>query len=119
MSRLSELSLRSGDQEGECKKGDFPYMEGHPSRVLIGGSGPPLAQRHIKKGARRGTRTNVHRIHSAPHKPYQVGPILKALKRGNRSLRRHHHRVFHTDTTDSYYDHRRRHVVFFVGSRYL
>jgi hypothetical protein len=26
---------------------------------------------------------------------------------------------FNTDDTDSYYDHRHRHVVFFVGSRYL
>jgi hypothetical protein len=75
MSRLSELSLRSGDQEGEYKKGDLPYMEGPPSRVLIGGachpcgSGPPLAQRHIKKGARRGTGTNVHHVHSAPTNP--------------------------------------------------
>jgi hypothetical protein len=25
----------------------------------------------------------------------------------------------YTDTADSYYDHRRRHVVFFVDSRYL
>jgi hypothetical protein len=25
----------------------------------------------------------------------------------------------YTDTTDSYYDHRRRHVVFFIGSSYL
>jgi hypothetical protein len=47
-------------------------MEGPPSRVLIGGacrscdSGPPLAQLYIKRGARRGTGTNVHRVHSAP-----------------------------------------------------
>jgi hypothetical protein len=27
--------------------------------------------------------------------------------------------VFHTDTTNSHYDHHRRHVIFFVGSRYL
>jgi hypothetical protein len=26
---------------------------------------------------------------------------------------------FHTDTTDSYYDHHRRHVIVFVSSRYL
>jgi hypothetical protein len=55
-----------------CKEGDLPYMKGPPSRVLIGGayhscgSGPPLAQCHIKKGARRGMGTNVHRVHSAP-----------------------------------------------------
>jgi hypothetical protein len=46
-----ELSLRSGDQGGECKVGDLPYMEGPPScaalAVLVG---PPLAQRYIKKG---------------------------------------------------------------------
>jgi hypothetical protein len=48
--------LRSGDQGGECKESDLPYMEGTPSRALIGGvchsygSGPPLAQRHIKRG---------------------------------------------------------------------
>jgi hypothetical protein len=51
-----------------CKEGDLPYMEGTTSHVLIGGvchsygSGLPLAQRHIKKGARWDTGTNVHRI---------------------------------------------------------
>jgi hypothetical protein len=66
---IVELSLRSGDQGGECKEGDLPYMEGPTSHVLIGGacrSWPPLTQRHIKRGARRGTGTNVHHVHSAP-----------------------------------------------------
>jgi hypothetical protein len=34
-------------------------------------------------------------------------------------LCRRHRRVFYTDATDPCYDHRHRHVVFFVGSRYL
>jgi hypothetical protein len=64
--------LRSGDQGGECKESDLSYMEGTPLHALIGsvchscGSGPPLTQHHIKKGARRSTETNVHRVHSAP-----------------------------------------------------
>jgi hypothetical protein len=59
----------------ECKEGDLPYMKGPPSRVLIGGvcrscgSGSPFTQRHIKKGARRGTEANIHRVHSATTNP--------------------------------------------------
>jgi hypothetical protein len=32
-------------------------------------SEPPLAQRNNKSGAHRGTRTNIHRAHSAPTNP--------------------------------------------------
>jgi hypothetical protein len=52
------LILQSMEYGGNCKEGDLPYMKGHSSRVLIRGlchscgSGSPLTQRHIKKGAR-------------------------------------------------------------------
>jgi hypothetical protein len=45
------------------------------------------------------------------------GPIPEVLKRGE-TLTASSSSPY-TDTTDSYYDHRCRHVVFFVGSRYL
>jgi hypothetical protein len=49
----------------------------------------------------------------------QTDPVRCSRSEGNCSLRRRHRRVFYTDATDPCYDHRRRHVVFFIGSRYL
>jgi hypothetical protein len=47
---------------------------------VVYGSGPPLAQRHNKRGASRGTGTNVRRAHSAPTNPNDLRPIKKVLK---------------------------------------
>jgi hypothetical protein len=100
-------------------------MEGPLSRVLIGGacrscgSEPPLAQRNIKRGARRGTGTNVHRVHSAPQILAKRSDHEGAEARGTDPPRHRNRHAFHTDATDSYHNHRRRHVVFLIASRYL
>jgi hypothetical protein len=59
-----------------------------PIHALIGGAcrvcqWPPLAQRHNKRGASRGTETNVRRAHSALTNPNDLRPIKEALKRGD------------------------------------
>jgi hypothetical protein len=78
-------------------------------------SGPPLAQRHNKRGASRGTGTNVRRAHSAPTNPNDLRLIIEALKRGDwRTLPPTPDR--RPTTLDS--DPHRRHVFVLVGPRY-
>jgi hypothetical protein len=83
--------------------------------LIVYGSGPPLTQRHNKRGASRGTVTNVRRAHSAPTKPNDLRSIKGALKRGDWFTlpptpdRR-------PTTLDS--DPHRRHIFVLVGPRY-
>jgi hypothetical protein len=44
---------------------------------------------------------------------------MKELKRGEPPTAPPQPPCFHTDATDSYHDHRHRHVVFLIGSRYF
>jgi hypothetical protein len=63
-----------GDQGGECKESDLRIGKPIQSAPWSGasvvyGSGPPLVQRHNKRGGSRGTGTNVRRAHGAPTNP--------------------------------------------------
>jgi hypothetical protein len=56
---------------------------------------------------------------SSSTSPWLAGAIVVISFLPNQHLSLLQRLVFHTDTTDSYYDHRRRHVIFFVDSKYL
>jgi hypothetical protein len=98
-----------------CKEGDLPYMEGSPSRALIGGAcrscgsgvlvavGPLSHNAMLKRRAHRGTKTNVHRVYSAPTNPSLRTDHKGAEARGKLSVaaatvlphRRRHHLNLH------------------------